>query len=145
MDLLDSVHSDDMEPEQPVLTESRWFWPIVLFPYAIEGSHTRNYTGKAVLKGIKASLSRASLELNESAVVVRGHLTGNEHIVIPLEEIRRVDVLEGKPGLIELRFGKARFGRLAKSLTGPPGSRNRVILNVEDTDAWLNEIATRVR
>lgn len=134
-------------PADPVLRESRWFWPVVLFPYAGEGSHTRTFTGKTVLRDVKAGLSRALLELTDEAVVVRGRFTGREHLKVPLEQIRWVDVVEGKPGLVEIRFGEARWGRLAKAATsgGPKGSRNRVMLNVSDTDSWLEEISRRVR
>lgn len=133
--------------DEPVLGESRWLWPIVLFPYARERSHTRSFTGRAVLKDVKASLSRALLELTEENLIVRGRFTRREHLVIPLAEIRSVDIIDGKPGLIELRFSEADWGRLARiAISGAPtGSRNRVILNVNDTDTWLREIARRTR
>jgi hypothetical protein len=129
------------------LREARWFWPIVLFPYASEGANTRSFTGRTILKDIKASFSRALVDLNETALVVRGRFTRRKHLVIPLEEIRQVHLVEGKPGLVELRFGHARWGRLAQVMTSgaPRGSRHRVILNVNDTESWLQEIARRVR
>lgn len=119
----------------------------MLFPYAAEGSHTRSFTGRTTLKDVKASFSRALVELNERALVVRGRFTRRKHLVIPLDEIRHVYVVEGKPGLVEVRFGDARWGRLAQIVTSgaPRGSRHRVILNVNDTESWLQEIARRVR
>jgi hypothetical protein len=134
-------------PANPILREARWFWPIVLFPYAAEGAHTRSFTGRTTLKDVKASFSRAVVDLNEEELVVRGRFTRRKHLVVPIDEIREVDVVEGKPGLVELRFGDAKWGRLAQVVTSgsPRGSRHRVILNVNDTESWLQEIARRVR
>lgn len=137
----------ELVPADPILREARWFWPIVLFPYAAGGSHTRSFTGRTVLRNIKASFSRALLDLDENALVVRGRFTRRKHLVIPLEEVREVDLVEGKPGLVELRFGDATWGRLAEVVTSgaPHVSRHRLILNVNDTESWLREIARRVR
>jgi hypothetical protein len=126
----------------PTLRASRWFWPLVLFPYAVEDSHTRTFTGRAVLGGIKGSLSRAVVVLTDDAIEVRGRFTRREHLRVPLDEIRSADLLAGRRGIVEIHFGDARWGKLARLVTSgsPAGSRNRVLLNVDDPDTWVSEI-----
>jgi hypothetical protein len=118
----------------------------VLFPYAVEDSHTRSFTGKTVLEDIKGSLSRATVEITEDALVIRGLFTGREHLGIPLDEIQSVDAFEDHRGIVEIRFENARWGRLARLATSgsPAGSRNRILLNVDDPGTWVNEIARHV-
>lgn len=130
----------------PTLRASRWFWPLVLFPYAAEDSHTRTFTGRAVLKDVKGSLSRAVVELTEEAIQIRGRFTGREHLGIPLDEVQSVGTLEDRQGIVEIDFGNARWGKLARLVTSgsPAGSRHRILLNVDDPDSWVSEIAEYV-
>lgn len=129
----------------PILRASRWFWPLVMFPYAIETSHTRTFTGRTVLENVKGSLSRVLVELTEEEIVISGRFTGWEHLAIPLDEVRTVEMLEGQRGIVQISFDDARWGRLARFITSgsPPGSRDRILLNVDDPDIWANEIARR--
>lgn len=129
-----------------MLTEAHWFWPVVLFPFAVEKAHTRTFTGKAVLRDIKGSFSRAIVDLNDDALVVRGRLTRIEHLVIPLEQFHSVSLHE-KPNLVDIRFSEGRYGRLARIVTSgtPAGSRSRIFLNVKNPEVWEREITLRTR
>lgn len=96
-----------------------------------------------MLRDVKGSLSRAIVELIGDALVIRGRFTGREHLGIPLEEIRSVDLLAERRGIVEIRFENARWGRQARLVTSglPAGSRHLILLNVDDPDVWLAEIA----
>lgn len=130
-----------------MLRECRSFWPIVLFPYEIENAHTRSFTGRTFLSGVKASFSRAIVTLNRDDLRICGRLTRRAHLVIPLAGIESVSSVEGKPGIVDVRFAGATWGWLARAVTSgePAGSRNRILLNVADADGWAAEISERSR
>jgi hypothetical protein len=129
----------------PVLRQSRWFWPIVLFPYAVDDSHTRSFAGRTVLPDVKSSFSRAVITLTGDHLRVQGRITRRTHLVIPLTGIASVAGMEGKRGIVDIRFDDATWGPLARAVTSgqPPGSRSRILLNVVDADEWIGEISER--
>lgn len=129
-----------------VLEESRWFWPIVLFPYIADDSHTITFTGRAIVRDVKSSFSRVILAMTEDEIEVRGRLSRKQLLVVPLGQIESVDRLEGNPEVLDVRFRSARWGWLARFVTSgqPPGARNRILLNVSDTGTWEQELARRI-
>lgn len=128
------------------LSESRIFWPLVLFPYTTFYAHTWSFTGRCWVKDIKASFSFARLILSENSLTCRYRLFNRLLFDLPLQNIDDVKKIEGKPGLIEIQFHSADYGGLANfALAGqPPGSKNRVIINVTDDQRWLNELSLYV-
>jgi hypothetical protein len=104
--------------------------------------NTMSFTGRAMLRDVKAGISRATLELTDDALVVRGNFRRREHLRVPRAAITSVTSLAPKRGAIHVEFDEARWGRLLRTLTsgGPPGARNRIILNVDATEAWLAEL-----
>ena len=129
-----------------MLRERRLLWPLVLFRYNIEHSHTKTFTGTEWLDGIKGGLSLSSLELTDEALIVTGLVLRRRHLSISLGEIEDVGLFENRPGLIDVRFREAEWGTLARFATSgkPGGDRKRVILNVHDHAAWLDEIESRI-
>jgi len=123
------------------LRESRIFWPLVLFPYAIDKAHTRTYTGRCWVKDIKATFSFAAIRLTTTNFTCRWRLFSLLIFNLSLPDIEEVKDIENKPGLILIKFRSAEFGKLARfALSGqPPGSKDQVILNVENEQAWLNK------
>lgn len=136
----------DAVGSEVVLEESHWFWPIVLFPYAIENAHTRSFTGRTTLAGIKSSLARAIVTLSEDHLRVRGRVTRHTHLLLPLTGIESASTVPGKPGVVEIKFAGGTWGRLARAVTSgePAGSRNRILLNVLDADLWVAELSSRI-
>ena len=51
--------------------ESKIFWPLVLFPFAIDNAHTRSYTGRCWIKDIKAFFSFADIILTDTKLICR--------------------------------------------------------------------------
>lgn len=125
------------------MRESKIFWPLVLFPYAIDDAHTRTYTGRCWVKDIKATFSFAEIKLTTTNLTCRWRLFNFLIFDLSLPDIEEVINLEHKPGLILIKFRGAAFGRLARfALSGqPPGSKNQVILNVKNEQAWLNKFS----
>lgn len=95
-----------------------------------------------MLRDVKAGISRATLELTDDALVVRGNFRRREHLRIPRASITSVTSLAPKRGAIHVQFDTATWGRLLRTLTagGPSGARNRIILNVDASEAWLAEL-----
>jgi hypothetical protein len=124
------------------LRESKIFWPLVLFPFAINNAHTRTYTGRCWIKDIKASFSFAEIILTSTNLTCRYRLFKFLIFDLSLPDIKEVKNIEDKPGLILIRFRNANFGKLAKfSLSGQPaGSKNQIIINVTNEQGWLNKI-----
>jgi len=127
-----------------MMQESKVFWPLVLFPYAVEKAHTRCYTGRCWVKDIKASFSFANLTLRDWKLTCRYRAFHFPIIELFLTDINDVKKVENKPGLILIKFRHATFGKLAKiALSGQPkGSQNQVIINVRDDQAWLEKLNT---
>ena len=123
------------------MRESKIFWPIVLFPFAIDHAHTLSYTGRCWIKDIKASFSFANLELSDSNLTCRYRLFNLPIIDLSLEDVIEVRKYEDKPGLILIKFRKATYGKLTKFvLSGqPPGSRDKIIINVKKKQDWINK------
>jgi hypothetical protein len=124
------------------MKESRFFWPLVLFPFSINHSHTLSYTGRYWLKDIKSSFRFAYIKLTESNLICRYRFFDLLIIDIPLSQIIEAQLFLDKPGLISVKFNKAVFGKIAKfALSGQPsGSKNQIILNVRDGTSWLKKL-----
>ena len=123
------------------MRESKTFWPLVLFPFAIDNAHTRTYTGRCWIKDIKATFSFAEIKLTTTNLTCRWRLFNFLIFDLPLPDIEEVKNLENKPGLILIKFRSAEFGKLAKFLLSgqPPGSKNQVIINVKNKQGWLKK------
>ena len=128
------------------LKESKIFWPLLLFPYAIDNAHTRSYTGKCWIKNIKASFSFAVIILTDTHLICRYRLFNLLLFELSLRHIDEVTNIEDKPGLIQIKFRFADFGNLAKfALSGqPPGSKNQVIINVMNEQVWLHTLKLQI-
>jgi hypothetical protein len=124
------------------LKESKIFWPLVLFPFAIDNAHTRSYTGRCWVKDIKASFSFADIILTDTNLICRFRLLRLLIFDVSLQDIDEVKNLEDKPGLMLIKYRKAIFGKLTKfALSGQPaGSKNQIIINVRDEQKWLNNL-----
>jgi hypothetical protein len=92
------------------MKESKIFWPIVLFPFAIDNAHTRSYTGRCWVKDMKASFSFANLALNDTNLTCRYRLFNLLIFDLSLEDVIEVRKFEDKPGLILIKFRDATFG-----------------------------------
>ena len=128
------------------LKESKIFWPLILFPFASDNSHTRSYTGRCWAKNIKASFSFARIELTDTKLTCWYRLFNLLILDLSLRHIEEIENIEDKPGLIQVKFQSALFGNLTKfALSGQPsGSKNRVILNVMDERAWLTNLGMQL-
>ena len=124
------------------MRESKIFWPLVLFPFAIENAHTRSYTGRCWVKDIKASFSFADIILTDTKLICRYRILRLLIFDVSLQDIDEVKNLEDKPGLIQIKYRSAIFGKLAKlALSGQPaGSENQILINVMDEQRWLNKL-----
>ena len=129
-----------------ILHQSRWVFPAVLFPSAVEHAHTRSWTGQAVLAGTKSALSAVSVLLTADDLLVKGRIFGTHHLEIRLDDITSVALLDDKKGAVEVRFEAAERSWLARlAVSGQPGAApDRVILNVDEPDAWLRELGSRI-
>ena len=127
---------------QPILSEAHWVWPLVFFPYEIEDSHTRTFTGRTVIGGMKSALARVRLELRHDGLEVRGRFSGKVHLRVERSEIVSCELRGGSHPLVEVRFSRSERSRLAKLLVSgaPSGSRHRVVLNVESPSMWKDQI-----
>jgi hypothetical protein len=125
-----------------ILKQRRWLWPAVLIPYDIDSAHVRVWTGRAVLRDMKVSLSRATVVLTNEHLVVKGLFLGRDHLRVSVDAITSVGPVHGKRGVIEVEFSDAHWGKLAlAAMSGqPPAARNRAVLNVDDPDRWISEI-----
>ena len=124
------------------MRESKIFWPLVLFPFAIDNAHTRSYTGRCWVKDIKASFSFADIILTDTNLICRFRLLRLLIFDVSLQDIDEVKNLKDKPGLILIRYRSAIFGKLTRlALSGQPaGSKNEIIMNVRDEQKWLNNL-----
>jgi hypothetical protein len=124
------------------LRESKIFWPLVLFPFAIDNAHKRSYTGRCWIKDIKASFSFANIILTNTNLICRFRMLRLLIFDVSLQDIDEVKNLEDKPDLIQIKYRSAIFGKLTKlALSGQPaGSKNQIILNVMDEQKWLNNL-----
>ncbi|MDH3247440.1 MAG: hypothetical protein OEQ47_00650 [Acidimicrobiia bacterium] len=125
-----------------ILSEAHWIWPLVLFPYEIEHSHTRTFTGRTVIGGMKSALARVRLELRYDGLEVRGRLSGTVHLKVDRDALLSCDFVGGSRPLVEVRFSESDRSRLARLLLSgaPAGARDRVTLNVESPSNWKAEI-----
>ena len=124
------------------MRESKIFWPLVLFPFAIDNAHTRSYTGRCWVKDIKASFSFADIILTDTNLICRFRLLRLLIFDVSLQDIDEVKYLKDKPGLILIKYRRAIFGKLARlALSGQPaGSKKQIIINVMDEQRWLNKL-----
>jgi hypothetical protein len=127
------------------LKESKIFWPLVLFPFAIKNANTRSYTGRCWVKDIKASFGFAKIILTHTNLTCKYKLFNLLIFDLSLSDIDEVNNIEDKPGLILIKFQRAKIGRISKfALSGQPsGSRNQVIINVNNEREWLNKLKLR--
>lgn len=128
--------------EQPILSEAHWVWPLVFFPYEIEHSHTRTFTGRAVIGGMKSAMARVRLELWDDGLRVRGRLSGIVHLDVEPSGITSCELRGGSRPLVEVRFSDSEWSRLARLLVSgaPAGARDRVVLNVASPSVWKQQI-----
>ena len=126
----------------PILSEAHWIWPLVFFPYEIEDSHTRTFTGRVVIGGMKSALARVRLELRHDGLEVRGRLSGRVHLRVERNGIVSCELRGGSRPLVEVRFSESDWSRFAKLLVSgaPAGARDRVVLNVESPSTWKEQI-----
>lgn len=124
------------------MRESKIFWPLVLFPFAIDNAHTRSYTGRYWIKDIKASFSFADIILTDTNLICRFRLLRLLIFDVSLQDIDEVKNLKDKPGLILIKYRSAIFGKLTRlALSGQPaGSKNQIMMNVRDEQKWLNNL-----
>ena len=129
-----------------ILTKTSYIWPIALFPHH-ERSHTAAFTGREWVKDVRFGAGFARLNLTETTLSCMLIFPPLLLFEINLADISGLRVVEGKRGLLEIRFTKARLGWLATfALYGDPAiPRNRVILNVgDDWETWLQELGKLV-
>ncbi len=114
----------------------------MFFPYAIDRAHTWTFTGRAGLGGMKSSLSRATLELSQDGIAVRGRLTGVTHLLVAAGDLLSCEIIGAKAEVVEVRFREAERSRFVRLLLSgsPPGDFDRVILNVRAPDEWKARI-----
>ncbi len=125
-----------------LLSKVSYFWPVALFPYSPK-SHTLQYTGREWVKDVKAAFGFSRLSLTESALCCTFIFPRLLLFEIALLDILNVSKVEGKEGLIEVRFTQAKMGWFVRfALSGDPAiPRDRVILNVgESLESWLREL-----
>ena len=127
---------------QPILSEAHWVWPLVFLPYEIERSHTRTFTGRAVIGGMKSAMARVRLELRDDGLRVRGRVSGIVHLDVAAGGITSCELRGGSRPLVEVRFSDSEWSRLARLLVSgaPAGARDRVVLNVESPSVWKQQI-----
>lgn len=115
-------------------------WPLVFFPYDIEHSHTRTFTGRTVIGGMKSALARVRLELWEEGLKVCGRITGKVHLEVDRSALLSSELRDGS--LLEVRFSESDWSRFAKLLVSgaPAGARDRVVLNVQSPSMWKQQI-----
>ncbi len=127
---------------EPILTETHWFWPLVLFPFDIEKSHTRALTGKGSVADVKAGMSLARLDLSAEGLTVRGRLSGVAHLRIASAGLTASRLTGDSSQFVEVRFTGARWSRFARFLVSgaPAGARDRVLLSVAAPAEWKASI-----
>lgn len=128
--------------DRSILSEKHWVWPLVLFPYEIEDSHTMSFIGSGFVRGMKSGLARVALAVSNRGIVVRGRLSGVTHLEIAPEQLVSCEIVGEAPPMVEVRFATAHWSRFAKLLISgaPPGSTDRVMLNVASPRQWKQEI-----
>lgn len=129
-----------------ILKKTSHFWPIVLFPH-YQKSHATAYTGRRFLKDIKFSVGFATIVLTNQWL--RCHLIFPRFLVleVQLRDILHLTRLEGKEGILEIRFSERRLGWLTRfALSGDPAvPRDRILLNLgKEADRWFQELDSRV-
>ncbi len=135
-----------MSNDQEILRQSRWLFPAVIFPSAVNHAHTRSWTGRAVLANTKSALSAATILLTETELLVKGRIFGTCHLRIALADITDASPLDAKQGVVEVRvdvMGRSRLARLAMS-GQPVAAPDRIILNVDEPAVWLDELSRRI-
>lgn len=135
-----------MSDDQEILRQSRWVFPAVIFPSAIDRAHTRSWTGQAVLANTKSALSAATILLTNTELIVKGRILGTCHLRIALADITDASPVSGKRGAVEVRFGAVERSRLARLATSghPAAAPDRIILNVDQPEIWLDELSRRI-
>jgi len=128
-----------------ILRKTSFFWPIILFP-SYERSQTIVYTGRGPGKDIKFSAGFARLTLTDS--ILRCRLIFPPLLILEVEfsDIIGVSRLEGKEGIVEIRFNKGRKGWLTRfGLSGDSTiPRDRALLNPGDEwETWYRELTER--
>ena len=126
----------------PILSEANWIWPLVFFAYEIEDSHTRTFTGRTVIGGMKSALARVRLELRHDGLEVRGRLSGTVHLRVKPDAIVSCELRGSSRPLVEIRFSQSEWSRFARLLVSgaPAGARDRVVLNVDSPSTWKDQI-----
>jgi len=125
-----------------ILSKISYLLPIFLFPY-YQKSHTVAFTGREWVKDVRFGLGFARLSLTETALSCTLIFPPLFLFEIDLSDILDVSKIEGKKGLIEVRFTNAEMGWLTRfALSSDPAiPKNRVILNVgDDLESWLREL-----
>jgi len=126
-----------------LLSKTSWFWPVALFPY-YERSHTAAYTGTEWVKDVKMSIGFARLCLTEESLSCTLLFPRFRLFEIALSDISAFSMVEGKKGLLEVRYQRAHLSWWTRfCLSGDPAvPRDRVVLNLGDElDRWLGELS----
>ena len=125
-----------------ILSEAHWVWPLVFFPYEIEHSHTRTFTGRTVIGGMKSAMARVRLELRHHGLEVRGRFSDTVHLRVDRTAIISCELLGESRPLVEVRFSESEWSRFARLLVSgaPSGARDRVVLNVGSPSTWKDQI-----
>lgn len=119
-----------------------YFWPVAFFPYYPK-SHTLEYTEREWVKDVKASFGLSRLSLTESAPSCTFIFPRLVLFEIALSDILDISKVEGKKGLIQVRFTKAKMSWFTRfALSGDPAiPRDRLVLNVgNNLESWLQEL-----
>ena len=129
-----------------VLKKTNLFWPIILFPY-YRDSHTIEYTGQRAIRDVKFSVGFARLILTDRTLYCRLIFPPLPILEVQVCDITHVAMLEGKEGILEIRFMRGRKGLLTRLvLSGDPKiPQDRALLNLgKDSETWCRELRKRM-
>jgi hypothetical protein len=132
----------------PILRKRRTLWPLVLIPYGPR-SHTRAFTGRRVVKDVKASFNWSELRMDAERLTARLLFPRWLLFEVEVAEIEAAERSQQDDDILVLQLGDASYGRLLEWLVYRGGSaapRGRVLLNLgEDADEWLAAIRKTAR
>ncbi|MBI4341779.1 MAG: hypothetical protein HY599_00255, partial [Candidatus Omnitrophica bacterium] len=130
-------------PEERVLLEATQIvWPLVLFP-ALRGSHSRSFTGRRWIPGIKAGFGLSRLYLTDKRLLAQLLVPPVLIFDIDREDVRSAGYVDRERDLVGVRYAAGRISPMTKLLafTGLPASRDMVFLNLgADSQRWLNAL-----
>ena len=130
-------------PEERILLEvRRAMWPLVLFP-SVRGNHSRVFTGRRWVHGIRAGFGLCALYLTDKRLFVQLRLPNVLLIDIARDDIGSVGFVDRERDLLGIRYSKSRVSPLTKLLvfSGSPARRDLVFLSLgHDSQQWLTAL-----